>query len=243
MTTTLGANIDSVSELSQRMSLSSEIAPDDYELYPANLMRNLMKQYMASFMHGLQMEQPRILVSYSRPTTGSTDETPVEPSLTTAYSRRDSPLVGSQFAAGWLESLTGIKAYNVDVRLGISDGRLGSAHAGYARRIKELCDYAKDDGIQVNPASVRDFWFFVGSAQFANKASLVLMDNGNLRAVWKGDNESHVGIQFLGEQKAEYVIFKRRTASADVSRVAGIDTLSGVKRQISAFGLTSLVNV
>ena len=69
------------------------------------------------------------------------------------------------------------------------------------------------------------------------------MDNGNLRAIWKNEAGSRVGIQFLGSQMAEYVIFRRRPATTDVSRVAGIDTLEGIKRQIHAFDLNSLVNV
>ncbi len=114
----------------------------------------------------------------------------------------------------------------------------------YIRRIKLLRGYAEEDGIQVNRASEMDFWSFVrNSALHSNRARLALLDNGNLRAVWKGEDSSHVGIQFLGNQKAEYVIFKRRPASEDISRVAGIDTLGGVRKQIHAFALTSLVNV
>ena len=67
-------------------------------------------------------------------------------------------------------------------------------------RIKQLRDYAAEDGIQVNRDSEKDFWSFVDSAPFANRAGLVLMDNGNLRAVWKGDDSARIGIQFLGRQ-------------------------------------------
>ena len=111
----------------------------------------------------------------------------------------------------------------------------------YSRRIEVLCSDAEDDDLVLNEASERDFWHYIRSVPFAQKAGLVLVDNGNLRAVWKGDDESHLGIQFLGNQWVEYVIFKRRPSTIDIARVAGRDTLDGIKRQIDAFDLTSLM--
>lgn len=110
-------------------------------------------------------------------------------------------------------------------------------HKDYSLRIEVLRSDAEDDGFVLNEASERDFWHYIRSVPFAQKAGLVLVDNGDLRAVWKGDDESHLGIQFLGNQWVEYVIFKRRPSTSDVARVAGRDTLDGVKRQIDAFDL------
>lgn len=56
--------------------------------------------------------------------------------------------------------------------------------------------------------------------------------NGNFRAIWEDGKENRVAIQFMGAQRGEYVIFKRRPDASDVSRVAGIDTLDGIRRQI-----------
>ena len=114
-------------------------------------------------------------------------------------------------------------------------------HNDYRHRIESLHHNAEDDGFGLNETSERDFWQYIRSMPFAQKAGLVLMDNGNLRAVWKGDDGSHLGIQFLGNQWVEYVIFKRRPSTRHVARVAGHDTLDGVKRQIDAFDLTSLM--
>ena len=113
----------------------------------------------------------------------------------------------------------------------------------YSLRIEELKGYALEDEIEVNPASELDFWAFVESTLLANEAALFLMDNGNLRTVWKGDKGGHVGIQFFGDQQVEYVIFKRRAVNDFVSRVAGHDTLVGVRRLILAFDLDALVGV
>ena len=111
----------------------------------------------------------------------------------------------------------------------------------YDVRIEALRNDAEAEGFAVNPASEMDFWSFFDSAPLAQKASVVLMDSGNLRAVWKAPDGSHLGIQFLGNSQAEYVIFKRRAASQNVSRVAGIDTLDGIKKQICSFDLASLL--
>ena len=69
----------------------------------------------------------------------------------------------------------------------------------------------------------------------------MLIDNGNLRAVWKGENGTHIGLQFLGSHAVQYVIFKWRAAAETISRVAGRDSFDGVKRQIKAFDLRSLI--
>ena len=112
----------------------------------------------------------------------------------------------------------------------------------YQNRIRELARFGRYEGISFNGASENDFWIFLRSAGFTRQAGLALMDSGNLRAVWKGDDGDHLGIHFLGDQNANYVIFKRRLGTNQVSRVAGNDTLDGVKKQVRAFNLASLVN-
>jgi len=111
----------------------------------------------------------------------------------------------------------------------------------YQVRIEALRSDAEQDGYGLNSASERDFWRFIRSEPFIRKGSLVLMDNGNLRAVWKGDHGTHIGLQFLGGRTVQYVIFKRRAAAGAISRVAGRDSFEGVKRQIAAFDLRPLI--
>lgn len=114
-------------------------------------------------------------------------------------------------------------------------------HQAYRERIEDLRNDAELDGFTVNEVSETDFWSFVTSIPYPRKAGLVLMDNGNLRAVWEDNNGNLVGLQFLGDQWIEYVIFKRRPAAEDVSRVAGHDTLDGIKGQVRTFDLAALV--
>lgn len=112
----------------------------------------------------------------------------------------------------------------------------------YGERVAELREYGEADGITLREESEAAFSSFIKSNAYARRASLVLLDNGNLRAIWKADDGSHVGVQFHGGEVASYVIFKRRDRGADISRVAGTDTLDGVRGQIRAFGLDELVS-
>ncbi|MCY3729482.1 MAG: hypothetical protein OXF97_10875 [Nitrospira sp.] len=112
-------------------------------------------------------------------------------------------------------------------------------YQAYTHRIEELRRFASEDDecSDIGKSSREDFWWFVKSMPLAKRAELVLMDNGNLRAVWKGDDKTHIGLQFLGSQLGEYVIFKRRLGAKKVSRVVGIDTLEGLKKQVRAFDI------
>lgn len=111
----------------------------------------------------------------------------------------------------------------------------------YASRTEFLREEAAEEGILFNENSRRDFWRFIEMIPFPRRGRLFLMDNGDLRAVWDDNEDNLVGIQFLGNSSVRYVIFKRRTASGFVSRVAGSDTLNGLIAQIKAFELDALL--
>lgn len=111
----------------------------------------------------------------------------------------------------------------------------------YKVRIEALRADAAQDGYGLNAVSERDFWSFIRSEPFIRRGNLVLMDNGNLRCVWKGAHGTHIGLQFLGGRMVQYVIFNRRAAAGAISRVAGRDRFDGVKRQIQAFELKPLI--
>ena len=111
----------------------------------------------------------------------------------------------------------------------------------YLERIAYLRHVAAEDNYCVRADSESDFWRFVRSAPGIRRGNLVLVDNGNLRAVWKARDGSHLGLQFLGRGMLQYVIFRKREGADEMSRVAGTDCIQGVKRQIDDFGLASLL--
>ncbi|MCY4379602.1 MAG: hypothetical protein OXC39_07255 [Candidatus Dadabacteria bacterium] len=111
----------------------------------------------------------------------------------------------------------------------------------YLSRIKFLREEATAEGVIFNKDSERDFWTFIELVPFVRRGSLFLMDNGDLRIVWDDDEDNLLGVQFLGNSLARYVVFKRRMDDGPVSRVAGTDTLKGVNAQIKAFELEALL--
>ena len=70
----------------------------------------------------------------------------------------------------------------------------------------------------------------------------MLMQDGHLRWIWKGDDLAHVGIRFIGSGRGRYVIFKRRAGEFHVSRVSGEDNLEGVVQQVRSFDMTLFGN-
>ncbi len=121
------------------------------------------------------------------------------------------------------------------------DGLRRTPLQAYSARIDLLREYAMQDGFSLSPESEADFWSFIRFMPDFRKGNLVLMDNGNLRAVWKNKAGDHLGLQFLGEGMLQYVVFKRRSANSHISRVSGRDTFAGLVRQINAFDLESLL--
>ena len=119
---------------------------------------------------------------------------------------------------------------------------LGDTATAYTSRIKLLKNEAVNDGYVLNLPSEIDFWQFVRSSPDVRRGNLVLMDNGNLRAIWKDEHGSRLALQFLGGRMVQYVIFRSRNHGRPISRVTGRDSLEGLARQIDAFELRSLLS-
>lgn len=119
--------------------------------------------------------------------------------------------------------------------------RMRANYDAYLSRMRLLKDEAAHDGYALNPASEIDFRQFIQSSPEIRKGNLILMDNGNLRAIWKDGQGTHLGLQFLGGRMVQYVIFKQREREQQISRVAGRDSLEEIKRQIDVFELHSLL--
>lgn len=111
----------------------------------------------------------------------------------------------------------------------------------YMVRLRFLQDEAVLDGYTLSATSEIDFWQFVRSEPDVRQGNLVLMDNGNVRAIWKDNQGTRLGLQFLGDGLVQFVIFKRRNQGQPISRVSGRDSLEGVRRQIVAFELESFL--
>lgn len=119
--------------------------------------------------------------------------------------------------------------------------RISKYPDSYKSRIKFLKDEAIQEGIMLSEASEMDFRRFVFAHPNLRKGSLVLTDNGNIRAIWKGSQGSHLGLQFLGSGMVQYVMFNQRENKKEISRASGRDAIREALWQINAFGLVALL--
>lgn len=108
-------------------------------------------------------------------------------------------------------------------------------------RIEQLRARAEQDGESVNPASEQDFWRFVRSGPVIRKDSLVLADKGRLRADWKDERGSCLGLQFEGGGRVQYKLCKQHETIGDLSEELGWDSFEGVRQHIEAFELQALI--
>ena len=116
------------------------------------------------------------------------------------------------------------------------------AHSqAYETRIQVLRGYAaEDDDIEeVNEDSINDFWAFMRATGFERQAGLVLLDSGDLRAVWRENDGHDVGLRFLGNQQIMHVIFKREADGQIAKRAVGTDSFDGVLKRIKDLALIS----
>ena len=108
---------------------------------------------------------------------------------------------------------------------------------GYANRIDCLRLIVEEDGRTICSDSEHDFWDFVDRHPFAQSGQIIVTDEGHLRLVWKGDDEAHIGIRFLGDRRVRYVIFNRRAGERALLETSGEDSLDGLVSQAHASGL------
>ena len=115
-----------------------------------------------------------------------------------------------------------------------------AVHQAYQDRIDLLKKEAKIEKIPFNKKSESDFWSFIKSIPFIRKGSLFLDDDGNFQTTWDDNEENYLGLDFFGNDLIRFVIFKHRSEKK-IARVVGRDNQQGIKEQIRAFDLNSLL--
>jgi hypothetical protein len=95
-------------------------------------------------------------------------------------------------------------------------------------RLLELRHDAELAGEPFSAASLDAFWAFLDSHPNAIRPAIFLLDNGNLRALWKNDAREQVGLQFLGNGDVQFVIFSRQHGSFEMTREAGLRPLDEI---------------
>ena len=101
----------------------------------------------------------------------------------------------------------------------------------YQRRIEYLCADGEIDGVEINPSSETDFWEFVEIVPDWRQASLILVDDGNLRAVWRGQEGDRINVEFLGDGVVELAIFEGGHVPDEYSRFTLVEAIKNIQHQ------------
>jgi len=107
-----------------------------------------------------------------------------------------------------------------------------------SERIAELREYARQDREECNEGSISDFLAFPVTLLGMEGPYLFLLDNGDLRALWKSV-KYRLAVEFLGEGRARLVAWPTKPAEKATSllfrvtgfpeRLTGEEFLSYVK--------------
>jgi hypothetical protein len=133
-----------------------------------------------------------------------------------------------------------LRAREMEGRTHVDDMR--NAIIEINKRLIELKDWAVSEQVTMSSRSASDLSSFLNIASVRRSPALYLLDNGNVRAVWKGGRDEQIGLQFLGGREVQFVLFSRRNDPEIAVRSCGRDTINGVLDQIQALKLDRLVD-
>jgi hypothetical protein len=106
-------------------------------------------------------------------------------------------------------------------------------------RVRELHIDALRSQDPFSEASFNDLKQLIGTVRLTKRPSIFLLDNGNLRALWKNDANEQVGLQFLGRGAVQFVMFAKRPTF--MMRESGVDELSAIADRLKANGCDRLL--
>ena len=110
----------------------------------------------------------------------------------------------------------------------------------YERRIDTLLGYASEEGIGSRDGSNKDFNLFVDTTIPTDKAMLIIMDNGNLRATWKEDRK-RLSLEFIGDRLVHYVVFIPAGADDQPLERSGECSFDEIRAFTKLWGLWDMV--
>lgn len=122
----------------------------------------------------------------------------------------------------------------------LEEGTLG-LQFDVSSRLSELRREAKEENLPYSERSEHDLFKFFFLYPAVARPRLFLLENGNLRALWRNSEGEQIGLQFRGGEQVQYVIFARRGHTDAIARSAGRDLLLNVERLIEAHDAEKLI--
>ena len=76
---------------------------------------------------------------------------------------------------------------------------------------------------------------------YSKPPSVFLLENGNLRTVWRCSDKQQIALQFRGNDDIQFVFFFKREDSDEIKFAYGRDSVAGIIKQIEGFNLSHLL--
>ena len=108
----------------------------------------------------------------------------------------------------------------------------------YRDRISELVEVSKEEAIRYNEKSEADFWRFIKTFSPVKSAGLILTDDGNLIAIWDGNNGNYFDIEFMGDTHLEYVAYNNKGKHKE-----GSGTIDCIPQCVYKFNLENILGI
>jgi hypothetical protein len=109
-------------------------------------------------------------------------------------------------------------------------------------RLGELKRCGAEEGLPWSQESENDFWAFVSLRASLREPGVILVDNGNLRAVWRNEAGEQVALEFRGYRQVYFVFFARRPEGPAMARSVGEDSILRINEKIASDNLTGLLS-
>lgn len=98
---------------------------------------------------------------------------------------------------------------------------------GIRSRVKSLADDARDEGEAFSTLSESALFLFIETIGPSVAPAIFRLESGNLRAVWKGGGGVQFALEFITEDRAQYVAFGRPSRREAIVRSVGIAGFEG----------------
>lgn len=88
-------------------------------------------------------------------------------------------------------------------------------------RLEELEVVGKEENLIMSQDSKSEFLKFIHLLKPSIRPLIFIVENGNLRALWPHDDGRQIGLQFLGEERIQYVMFDEKQSDGTVNTEYG----------------------
>ncbi len=111
----------------------------------------------------------------------------------------------------------------------------------YAKQIALLMNEAQDEAIDIDDGSLSGFWSFVEIFPLACIGDVFMTNSGDISVEWRTGQENHFELRFLGENRVNYLFFKKRPGETRVSTGYGTEPLSRILDLANSSGFGPLI--